>query len=61
VQNVNRLIAISLRLPEVRGVVVTDVEKSSPAGKGGLEPTDIILGVNGKIIWEKIVKFNSSK
>ena len=50
VQNVNRLIAMSLRLPEVRGVVVTDVEKSSPAGKGGLEPTDIILGVNGKRI-----------
>ncbi len=48
VQNVNRLIAMSLRLPEVRGVVITDVEKSSPAGKGGLEPTDIILGVNGK-------------
>ena len=43
VQNVNRLIAMSLRLPEVRGVVITDVEKSSPAAKGGLEPTDIIL------------------
>ena len=50
VQNVNRLIAMSLRLPEVRGVVITDVEKSSPAAKGGLEPTDIILGVNGKRI-----------
>jgi serine protease Do len=46
VQDVNRNIAISLGLPEIRGVVVTDVEKSSPSEKSGIESTDVILGVN---------------
>jgi len=46
VENVNRLIALSLRLPELRGVVITDVDTSSPAAKAGLEPTDVIFGVN---------------
>ncbi|MBT7617480.1 MAG: trypsin-like serine protease [Calditrichaeota bacterium] len=46
VENVNRLIALSLRLPELRGVVITDVDISSPAAKAGLETTDVIFGVN---------------
>lgn len=50
IQNVNRLIAISLRLPEIRGVVVTDVEKGSPAAKAGIEAPDVILGIAGKRI-----------
>jgi len=48
--NVNRVIAMSLRLPELRGVVITDVEKGSPAEKSGAEPTDVILAVNDKQI-----------
>lgn len=47
VQDVNRLIAISLRLPEIRGVVITEVEPGSPAEKAGLEPADVIWEVNG--------------
>lgn len=47
VQDVNRLIAISLRLPEVRGAVITDVEPGSPAYKAGLEPADVIWEING--------------
>jgi len=50
VQDVNRVIARSLRLPEVRGVVVTDVEPGSPAEKAGLESPDVILGVNGVMV-----------
>ena len=50
VQDVNRVIAMSLRLPELRGVVVTDVESGSPAAKAGLEAPDVILGVNGSPI-----------
>ncbi|MFN3822131.1 MAG: S1C family serine protease, partial [bacterium] len=37
IQDVNRLIAISLRLPEIRGAVITEVEPGSPAEKAGLE------------------------
>ncbi|MFC2150803.1 S1C family serine protease, partial [Calditrichota bacterium] len=47
VRNVDRLIAISLRLPEIRGVVITDVEDGSPAAKAGLESPDVIIGING--------------
>jgi serine protease Do len=47
VQDVNRVIAVSLRLPELRGVVVTGVEKGSPVDKAGIQPPDVILGVNG--------------
>lgn len=50
VDNVNRLIAISLRLPELRGVIITDVDTASPAAKAGLEPTDVIFGVNNQRI-----------
>ncbi len=46
VENVNRLIALSLRLPELRGVVITDVDTRSPAAKAGLEPTDVIFSFN---------------
>ncbi len=49
-QNVDRLIAISLRLPEISGVVVTDVEPGSPAEKAGIEATDVIVSVFGRKI-----------
>ena len=42
IQNVNRLIALSLRLPETSGVIITDIEKGSPAEKAGFEVTDVI-------------------
>lgn len=45
-QNVNQVIALSLRLPEIKGVIVTDVEPKSPAEKAGLEPTDVIIELN---------------
>ncbi len=48
VQDVDRRVAYSLRLPEVRGVVVTSVEDNSPAAKAGIVSPDVILGVNGK-------------
>ncbi len=47
IQDVNRIIAMSLGLPEVRGIIVTDVEKGSPADKAGFEPIDVILAING--------------
>ncbi len=48
IQNVNRLIAVSLRLPEIRGVVITEIEAGSPAANGGLEVPDVILSINGQ-------------
>ena len=46
IQEVTRIIAMSLGLPEISGVVVTDVEKGSPADKAGFEPVDVILVIN---------------
>ena len=47
-QNVDRLIAMSLKLPEIGGVVVTDVEPGSPAQKAGIEAPDVITSVFGR-------------
>lgn len=50
IQNVNRLVAMSLKLPEISGVIVTEVEKGSPAEKAGLEATDVIVSMCGRKI-----------
>jgi serine protease Do len=50
IQNVNRLVAMSLKLPEISGVIVTEVEKGSPAAKAGLEATDVIVTMCGRKI-----------
>lgn len=47
VQDVNRLIAASLHLPEIRGAVVTDIEPGSPVDRAGIESPDVIVAVNG--------------
>jgi serine protease Do len=35
-------------LPDITGVLISGFDKSSPAKSAGLEPGDIIIGVNGK-------------
>jgi len=48
IQDVENELAQSFGLPEgVRGVVLTDIGKGSPAEKGGLEKGDIIVEYNG--------------
>lgn len=46
VQNIDRLIATSMRLPTADGVLVTDVEPNSPAEKAGIQVADVILAIN---------------
>ncbi|MFH1010127.1 MAG: trypsin-like peptidase domain-containing protein [bacterium] len=48
--DLNRMMAISLGLSSAEGIVVSKVEPSSPAGKAGIEPADVILGINGRKI-----------
>ncbi|MBM3329650.1 MAG: PDZ domain-containing protein, partial [Calditrichaeota bacterium] len=50
VGEVTRLIARSLRLNDLHGAVVTDVESGSPAEKAGLEPADVIVAAQGRRI-----------
>ncbi|MCH7495272.1 MAG: trypsin-like peptidase domain-containing protein [Candidatus Marinimicrobia bacterium] len=50
VQDLNRLLAKHLDLENEKGVIVTNVEKNSPASGSGIQVGDIILKVNGSEI-----------
>jgi serine protease Do len=47
IQDVNQDFAESFGLDKPRGALVSSVEKDGPAAKGGIEPGDVILKVNG--------------
>ena len=47
VRDLNRLVAKHLDLKTEKGVLITNVDKNSPADKAGLMIGDIILKVNG--------------
>jgi len=48
VQDVNQALADSFGLKELRGALVSSVEKDGPAEKAGLNPGDVIVGIDGK-------------
>src|SRR5882757_8233971 len=50
IQDVNARLAESFGLDRPRGALVSSVEKDGPAAKAGLQPGDVILGVNSKPI-----------
>ncbi len=50
IQDVNQALAESFGLAKPAGALVSSVEKGGPAAKAGLEPGDVILGLNGKAI-----------
>lgn len=46
VQNIDETIARYFKLETTRGVIVTQVEKNSSAGRAGFKPGDVILQIN---------------
>lgn len=46
IQNLDRLIALSMKLPSMDGVIVTDIEPNSPGEKAGFQVADVIIGIN---------------
>lgn len=50
IQDVNKAIAQSLELNKPRGALINAVEIDSPADKGGIEPGDVIVGINSQEI-----------
>jgi serine protease Do len=52
VQTVDQRIAQYFKLDKAEGVIVTEVERGSPAEKAGFRPEDIILEANGERIYD---------
>jgi len=50
VQNLNKRVANYLNIKHIKGVMVTEVEKSSPAEKAGIQDSDILLSLNNRAI-----------
>ncbi len=50
IQEVNQALADSFGLKKPHGALISEVEKDSPAEKAGLEPGDVIVGLNDKPI-----------
>lgn len=46
IQNIDETIARYFKLETTRGVIVTQVEKNSPAGRSGFKPGDVIVQIN---------------
>jgi len=53
IQDVNPLISMALGLSESKGVVVTDIDKGSPAEKAGLKVTDVLTKMDGVEVKDK--------
>jgi len=51
-------LAQSFKLNAARGVLITQVERGSPADKGGIKPGDILLAVNDRPIADSITVLN---
>src|SRR5512145_1384666 len=50
IQEVSQSLAQSFGLDRPRGALVASVEKDGPAAKAGIQPGDVLLGVNGKTV-----------
>ena len=58
VQNLTPALRDRLGLPsEVRGVVITDIDQNSPAAQAGLQPGDVIQGINRRPV-STVAEFN---
>ncbi len=48
IQNLDRLIALSMKLESTEGVIVTDIERNSPGEKAGFQVADVVTAINNQ-------------
>jgi S1-C subfamily serine protease len=58
VQDITPELAQSFNLPATRGVLITQVERGSPADKGGIKPGDVLISVNGRMVADTTTMLN---
>jgi serine protease DegQ len=58
VQDITPELAQSLNLAASRGVLITQVERGSPADKGGIKPGDVLLAVNNRPVADTSTMLN---
>ena len=58
VQDINKELADSFKLPTSKGVLITAVERGSPADKAGVKLGDVLVAVNGKPVGDTVTMLN---
>ena len=58
VQDMTRELAESFKLPDIRGALITEVFRGTPADKAGLKVGDILVGVEGKPVTDSAAMLN---
>jgi len=58
VQDITTELAESLKLPAAGGVLITQVERGTPAGKAGVQLGDVLLSVNGRRVADTSTMLN---
>jgi len=58
VQDMTRELSESFRLPEIRGALITEVVRGTPAEKAGIRLGDILVGVEGQPVTDSASMLN---
>src|SRR3954454_140405 len=58
VQDMTRELSESFRLPEIRGALITEVFRGTPADKAGIKLGDILVSVEGKAVTDSYTMLN---
>ena len=59
VQDMTKELSASFKLPEIRGALITEVLRGTPANHAGIKAGDILVGVDGKPITDSSSMLNA--